>query len=125
MTQTVLREPATGQSAPTWFNDKLQSPENSLATESIWIILNSHPFLGSAFGHCPSDPLEHFTVAYNTDVTDPDANFRVLGSHLFAWSQNLANLGTVARLVIPGLRELTPSEQDGLRQYRKKLFRKV
>jgi hypothetical protein len=125
MIQTVLREPGTGQSAPIWLNDKLQSPENSLATESVWIIVNSYSFLANTFGYSPSDPREHLTVAYSTDVTDPDANFRVLDSHISAWSQNLANLGTVARLVIPGLRELRPSEQDGLRQYRKRLFRKV
>jgi hypothetical protein len=125
MIHTVLRERATGQSAPMWFGDKMELAEKGLTGEAVLIVLNSDPFLGNALGFYPSDPLEQLTVTYYTGMTDPDANFRVRDSHLLAWSQNLSNLGTVARMVIPGLRELTQPEQDGLRQYRKRLFRKV
>ena len=125
MIQMVQSEPATGQSAPMWFSDKIRLAETRPTGETVLVVLNDYSILGESFSCLPSYPLDHFSVVNCIGVTDADANLRVHSSQLAGWSQNLLNLGTVARMVIPGLRDLTPSEQDGLREYRKRLFRTV
>ena len=58
-------------------------------------------------------------------ITDPNALKRFIGHGIAEMVRNLSKLTFAARLVIPGLREMTPAEHHNLRQYYKKLYRKA
>lgn len=125
MIQTVEGQRATGQSAPLWLCESLRQAETRSTGETVVFLLNGYPTLGNMLDYLSTDSWDCCTLNYYTDVTDPEAGLRVREPNVFVWSQNLSNFNMAARRVIPGLRELTPSEQNGLRQYRKRLFRKI
>lgn len=125
MMSTVQRERATGQSAPFWLFENQQQVENTATGESIVYLLSGYPTLGNMIDYLSTDCWDLCTLNCYTGVTDPEAGLRMREPNVLTWSQNLSALGTIARQVIPGLRELTPSEQSGLSQYRKRLFRKL
>lgn len=57
--------------------------------------------------------------------TDPGAQRRSFGLQTSELARNLSGFATVAKLLIPGLREMTLAERRSLRQYYKKVYRKV
>jgi len=57
-------------------------------------------------------------------VTDPNAGVRDLTASS-TLPRNFDELSRLAALVIPGLREMTPEERRGLRQYYRNAYRKV
>ncbi|MCH7986191.1 MAG: hypothetical protein IH847_06370 [Acidobacteria bacterium] len=59
------------------------------------------------------------------NITDPGAQGRVVEGHLADMARNLGQLALVAKALIPDLRDMTASERRNLRQYYKKLYRKV
>lgn len=122
---TVERQRVTGQSAPVWLYESLVQPETKSTGESVVFVLSGDPGLRNVLDCLPTDSWDCCTLNYYTGVTDPEAGLRVRETNVFVWSQNLSGLNMAARKVIPGLRELTPSEQNRLRQYRKRLFRKI
>lgn len=60
------------------------------------------------------------------NITDPNAQTRFSRrSPVEEMAQNLGSLSAAAKIIIPGLRDLTAPEQANLRHYYKKLYRKV
>ena len=77
-------------------------------------------------------PVSRGTMSVQTElleqeesITDPNAQNRVLESHFVSMARNFAQLALVAKAVIPDLRDMTASERANLRQYSRKLYRKV
>lgn len=58
-------------------------------------------------------------------ITDPNAQKRFIGHGTTEMAQSLTQFAFAAKLVIPGLRDMTPAEQENLRQYYKRLYRKA
>src|SRR5271167_3912762 len=72
-----------------------------------------------------SDSARGFSLHQFEDVTDPNAQKRIVQPTVDGLVQNLAKLSAVATLIIPGLRDMTTKEQANLRQYYKTIYRKV
>lgn len=58
-------------------------------------------------------------------ATDPGAQRRSFGLQTSELAKNLSEFVAVAELLIPGLREMTLAERGNLRQYYKRVYRKV
>lgn len=58
-------------------------------------------------------------------ITDPHAQKRFIGHGVIEIAQSLSQLTFAAKLVIPGLRDMTPAELGDLRQYYKRFYRKA
>jgi hypothetical protein len=58
-------------------------------------------------------------------ITDPNAQKRFVKHDTTEMAKSLSDFAFAAKLVIPGLRNLTPVEQGNLRQYYKRLYRKA
>jgi|SRR5690242_7886670 len=125
MMQTVEKQRVTGQSAPLWLYESLRQPETKSTGETVVFVLSGYPSLGNILDCLATDSWDCCTLNYYTGLTDPEARLRVQEPNIAVWSQNLSSLNMAAQRVIPGLRELTASEQHGLRQYRKRIFRKI
>jgi len=59
------------------------------------------------------------------NATDPGAQRRSFGLQTSELAKNWWQLATVAEVLIPGLREMTLAEKENLRQYYKRVYRKV
>jgi hypothetical protein len=112
-------QPGTGMSSYDWF-DAILSDYQSQTGRSVpaKLVYVEYRFDPGAIGESGlSQELEN--------ITDPNASKRVIHREITGMVQNLAQLSFVAKRIIPGLRELTSAEQGNLRQYYKKLYRKV
>jgi hypothetical protein len=58
-------------------------------------------------------------------ITDPNAQKRFIGHGITEMAHTLSQFAFAARLVIPGLRDMTPAELENLRQYYKRFYRKA
>ena len=58
-------------------------------------------------------------------ITDPNSQKRFTGHDIGEMAQSLSQLAFAAKLVIPGLRDMTPAERGNLRLYYKRLYRKA
>lgn len=58
-------------------------------------------------------------------LTDPNAQKRFIGHGVPQMAQSLSQLAFSARLLIPGMRDMTPAERANLRQYYKRIYRKA
>jgi hypothetical protein len=106
-------QPATGQSFECWLNEELA------ATGTGGVSLFELTYLQADFHTLPS------LMARRLEVTDPQAGLRTRASELLEWTKNLHDLNAVGAMVIPGIREMSASEQSNLRGVYRKLFRKA
>jgi hypothetical protein len=58
------------------------------------------------------------------NITDPNAQKRSAGHGVTEMALDLSRLASAARLLIPGLRDMTSAEKANLRQYYKRFYRK-
>jgi hypothetical protein len=58
-------------------------------------------------------------------VTDPKPRNEPVERNGIEWVRNLSHLASAAKLIIPGLRGMTPVEHSNLRQYYKSIYRKA
>jgi hypothetical protein len=108
-------EPATGVSVRDWFCEDY----------SVHMTGQSYPTTLIS-GLKPFEKWGEFDLLMcGVTMTDPGAEKRVQNYQLVDWSKNLARLGAVAKAIIPELRAMTSQEQTNLRQYYRKLYRKV
>src|SRR5712691_1785177 len=64
-------------------------------------------------------------IEQEESITDPNAQKRFIGYGITEMAQSLSDFAFAAKIVIPGLRDMTPAEQANLRQYYKRLYRKA
>jgi hypothetical protein len=108
-------ERPTGESLHAWLNQELSTCRTG-ESKSVNVVY-----------HTPSkfqlgSPLDLLIVG--VAATDPGASNRGRPTFFADWTLNLSELNTVAREIIPGLRDLTSPERNNLRQYYRKLCRK-
>ena len=106
-------QPATGQSFECWLNEELS------ATGTGGVSLFELTYFQAGFHGLPS------LIAHRHEVTDPAAGFRFKEPELLGWTKNLHELNAVGGMIIPGIRELSASEQSNLRGIYRKLYRKA
>jgi hypothetical protein len=107
--------PATGTPSSVWLRDQIaksrESTGEGLPARLIW--------LGSQVGLLSS------AMDLSETTTDPRASDRSRELDGAEGVRNLSNLASAARLIIPGLRAMTPNEQSSLRRYYKGIYRKA
>jgi len=76
----------------------------------------------------PAYPIEaapSYLIEQTESITDPNAQKRFTGHGIAEMAQSLSQFAFAAERLIPGLRDMTPAEQQNLRKYYKRLYRKV
>jgi hypothetical protein len=107
--------PATGQSFECWLTEGLST--SGTGGLSLFTV---------AYLQADSEDLNGLPLLIaHRNVTDPQAGLRTRTSELFDWTKNLYELNAVGAMVIPGIREMSASEQSNLRGVYRKLFRKA
>lgn len=106
----MLAGPETGTGVSDWVFTQLDDTEGQTAEPLRIKII----YVG------PNPPSESAS-----SVTDADAQRRFLGRHTSEMAQNLLRLALAAKLVLPGLRDMTEVERGALRHYYRGLYRKA
>jgi hypothetical protein len=115
-TPQLAVRPATGQSFKCWLTEELATS----GTGGMSRFTLMCPRRDSA----EPDSLQ-LLIACRHGITDPEAGFRLAKPEMLNWTKNLQSLNIVAGVILPGIRELTESEQSNLRGVYRKLYRKA
>lgn len=108
-------EKPTGESLQAWLNQEL-SGRRTGESKSVNVVYHTSSQFQVAGSREP--------LIFGSVPTDPGASNRVPETFFVDWTRNLSQLNAVAKEIIPGLRDLTTSERNNLRQYYRKLCRK-
>jgi hypothetical protein len=108
-------ERPTGESLQMWLNQELSACRTGESKPVNVVYHTSSNFQDAS----PPDLL-----TFGLAPTDPGASDRVREPFFADWARNLSQLNAVAREIIPGLRNLTTSERNNLRQHYRTLCRK-
>jgi hypothetical protein len=106
----IRAERWTGTGIPDWLSTQLDDTHDQTAQPlgvTVIYVASSLPYVPAA------------------SVTDANAQNRFVERDITGMAQRLSRLALAAKLVVPGLRDMTPEEKLALRHYYRGLYRKA
>jgi hypothetical protein len=109
-TDLVLAERGTGTGMPDWLSTQLVDTRVQTAQPLAVRVI----YVGTSL---PSES--------SAGITDANAQKRFGERDISGMAQSLSRLALAAKLVVPGLRDMTQEEKSALRHYYRGLYRKA